>query len=130
MNIQILARRKAIAMARIKAAVDKVQGKYYVPGEIANGLTATSKDADVEAMQRMEAVADLMEFLGSDYSGALVNEPEVPYLLDLPFNDIVKGIKEETNPVVLQDLLNNETSGKNRKGVVKALMQKMEGTQK
>lgn len=63
MNIQILAERKGKALNRIAAAAEGVSKATGAPGYLLNSLTVTNKDKDVEAMQRMEAVADLMEWL-------------------------------------------------------------------
>lgn len=144
MNIQILAERRAKALNRIKAVAPVVATRFDMPDRITSGLTVCSKDPQVEAMLRMEAVADLMEFLVPSTSpqpspnplertlgGATRGEGEkrgegVPYLLDLPMKEILKGIEEETDPGTLIDLCANEKTGKKRKQVIAALEKKAE----
>ncbi len=63
MNIGILAARKDKALGRIAAIAPEIGKKYGAPEEMLARLTAESKDRDVEAMERLEATAELMEFL-------------------------------------------------------------------
>ena len=63
MNIAILAARKDKALARIAASAPDIGQQYRVPEDLLERLTAENKDREVEAMERLEATAELIELL-------------------------------------------------------------------
>lgn len=66
MNIAILAARKDKALDRIAKIAPVLGERFGVPVETLYRLTAENKDREVEAMERLEAVADLVEFLAQE----------------------------------------------------------------
>ena len=78
MNIGILAARKDKALARIAAVAPQLGERFGVSTETLDGLTAENKDREVEAMERLEAAADLIEFLANDARPDDKSEPEKP----------------------------------------------------
>lgn len=119
MNIQILAARKAKALSRIAAAANGVSKATGAPGYLLDGLTVTNKDKDVEVMQRMEAVAELLEWL----RGVPPAEPmsDVDQILALPAAKVIEFVNQQNDPVYIGALLFGEDNGKKRKGVLAAI---------
>lgn len=72
MNIRILAERRAQALKRIEAVAPEIISKLGLDPELEKRLTATSKEREIEAMLRVEAVADMLEAIDA----ALQSEPE------------------------------------------------------
>lgn len=126
MNIQILAERKGKAMDRIVASADGVSKARGVPDHVINGLVATNKDKDVEAMLRMEAVADLMEWLLPQKTNNNT-EPmsDVDQILALPAAKVIEFVETQADADYLSALLAGEEAGKKRKSVIAAIAEKL-----
>ncbi|MDI6769743.1 MAG: hypothetical protein QMD04_08710 [Anaerolineales bacterium] len=78
MNIGILAARKDKALARIAAAAPDLGLQYRVPEDLLKRLTAENKDREVEAMERLEATAELIEVLAQATPEKAQTEPDKP----------------------------------------------------
>jgi hypothetical protein len=128
MNIQILAERNANALSKIEKTAPIVCEMFAVGYEILPRLTATSKDKSVEAMQRMEAVGDLLEALTE--TGVITGtidetdgEPgdSIPFFLERPAKELIEEIKTLDSVAGMDEMISQEVANKNRKTVVKAL---------
>lgn len=78
MNIGKLAERNARALTRITEIAPTVAEKLKIPGEILERIQAGNKDKAVEAMARIEAVADLLEHLAAQDEASNIESPEAP----------------------------------------------------
>lgn len=78
MNIGKLAERNARALTRITETAPVVAKNLNIPGEILERIQAGNKDKAVEAMARIEAVADLLEHLAAQTPEADGAAPEAP----------------------------------------------------
>lgn len=116
MNIQILAERKGFALMKIQEVAGQLAEKFSVPEALIERLTQTSKDKDVEAMQRLEAVADLLGFLIEQKS-----EDGIPFILDLNVKEISSAVEKMDSEAILEELLKQENEGKARKTVISAI---------
>lgn len=128
MNIQILAERNANALSKIEKTAPIVCKMFAVGYEILPRLTATSKDKSVEAMQRMEAVGDLLEALAN--TGTIIGtldetdgEPSdsIPSFLERPAKEVIADIQTLDSVAGMDQMIIEEAANKNRKTVVKAL---------
>lgn len=116
MNLQILAERKAWALMKIQQVSGALAEKFSIPEALIERLTQTSKDKEVEAMQRLEAVADLLTFMVEQKG-----EPEIPFILDLNVKQIGDAIEKMDSEAILKELLKDEQNGKARKTVISAI---------
>jgi hypothetical protein len=124
MNIQILAERNANALSKIEKTAPIVCKMFAVGYEILPRLTATSKDKAVEAMQRMEAVGDLLDALASvSVPPGIDGEPSdsIPLFLERPAKELIATIQTLDSVAGMDQMIVEELANKNRKTVVKAL---------
>lgn len=121
MNVTILAERQAKALERIRAIAPALAEQANVPEDMLERMTASSKDRDVEAMQRMEAVADLLEHVVHNLPVETLLEVKETVLLNLPAKEVIQSLTTIEDIDQLQLLLEDEQAGKARKSVITAL---------
>ncbi|GAP14892.1 hypothetical protein LARV_02671 [Longilinea arvoryzae] len=140
MNIQILAERKGKALNKIAACAKGVSKATGAPDYLLEGLVVTNKDKDVEAMLRMEAVAELLEWLRG-VQRALTPSPlpnknlgegerepmsDVDQILALPAAKVIEFVETQADSEYLDALLSGEEAGKKRKSVLTAIAARAE----